>query len=763
MGYRIRGSRSIRQRYPLITATIALAGGFAWSTAQATPIPLGFVSWDVTIPGSFGQFDIVNETGPNSNPPTWPVTTEVQFNSLSLTVHFSDGSITAFGPSYFTLNLDGESLDGSPIAIGGVSPKPTSAVLTGDLTPTAIIVNGTSMTVNGAFDTATITDTPILVDGDFAIINAETGGSIIPEPNMMSTLAVGSFLALMFARQLRRRDLKKLTSGAQLGGALKTFIAMVAIFFPAVSFGATTLHQNTASNPGSGVAGVTFVNITATGFPSATINPSNVTIRLAPTCTVGAVGPVAGEADATATSVKTILANSDRVHFEIPPTLLSGAPTPAGTYLAQIVDTTDGFAGGNCSIVVVTASTPTLSACIPSSSLGVVTGARVTAYVPNGWLRGSTTGLTAVPIEGGGSNTPIPTTNVVNSCVGNPATMQVICIANNTDVYLIDGSTSPPAFTKALTSGLTGTAFSSGGGCSNCGVAINAATNTAAIAGGAPASLGGGDGVQILDLNTNTFKPVFKMTRNVSEEISIDPGRNLILSPDEFNNNYPLLSLNSSTGAIIGEFDRSITTGGAPDSAAEDCSTGIALSSVENTLGGVVYAADLSQATFATGSPGSWTSPFSLFSLTGTNHDPGLLLIDVNGISVAQGASHLAIITEENERNIFGALRLQSAPGSGNSPPTLPDYVSGVMPSTPDGLAFSAGLDPHTVTAYTSPNTGSAIGLYVGWTTQLSMPKWIGVIDLAKALAATRTAGTHMIDPSVNLLTSGIVTYVKVQ
>jgi hypothetical protein len=171
----------------LAAAAIALVVGFAWSAAQATPIPLGFISWDVTVPGSFGQFDIVNQTGPNSSPPTWPVSTQVQFSSLSLVVDFSDGSTTTFGSAYFTLNPDGESLDGSPIAIGGVSPLPTKAILTGDLTPTTIDVNGTSTTVDASFDAATIlpSSPPDLSDGDFAIINAETGiAPPVPEPDM---------------------------------------------------------------------------------------------------------------------------------------------------------------------------------------------------------------------------------------------------------------------------------------------------------------------------------------------------------------------------------------------------------------------------------------------------------------------------------------------------------------------------------------------------------------------------------------------------
>lgn len=197
-------------RRSLVRACVALAGGLLWSAAQASPIPLGFILWDVTIPGSFGQFDITNETGPNSFPPTFPVISTVNFiqSSLSLTVDFSDGSHTTFGPSYFTLNADGISWDGGPIAIGGVSPQPTEGILTGDLTPTTIDVSGTPTTVDSSFDTATVlpSSPPDLADGDFAIINAEPGVPVpAPEPDMTLTFLAGSFMVLIYARWLRRR------------------------------------------------------------------------------------------------------------------------------------------------------------------------------------------------------------------------------------------------------------------------------------------------------------------------------------------------------------------------------------------------------------------------------------------------------------------------------------------------------------------------------------------------------------------------------
>jgi len=51
-----------------------------------------------------------------------------------------------------------------------------------------------------------------------------------------------------------------------------------------------------------------------------------------------------------------ILGTTDRINFSLPAALAQG------TYFAQISDPTDGFAGGNCSIVMVTKTSATLNA-----------------------------------------------------------------------------------------------------------------------------------------------------------------------------------------------------------------------------------------------------------------------------------------------------------------------------------------------------------------------------------------------------------------
>jgi hypothetical protein len=105
---------------------------------------------------------------------------------------------------------------------------------------------------------------------------------------------------------------------------------------------------------------------------------------------------------------------------------------------------------------------------------------------------------------------------------------------------------------------------------------------------------------------------------------------------------------------------------------------------------------------------------------------------------------------------------LPSTPATGGTIPALVDYaIVNDLPNTPDGRFFTAGYDPHTITAYTSPNDGRAYGVIADWAT--GTPSYLAVIDLKKIQSAPRIPGTHTVDTSVyNLLTSGAVRYVPV-
>lgn len=484
----------------------------------------------------------------------------------------------------------------------------------------------------------------------------------------------------------------------------------------------------TAAVPSTGIAGSGVAHVSGTGFPTPTPPAGSVTVSLGTSC-------LSLTPSATTSALHLTRAGIyDLVYFDIPGTLA------AGTYSVWVTGTgAEPFTSLTCSTLNVTNSTKKLSSCIPTSSLAVSLGTQVVAYAPNGYWEGGSTGIQYVPIEGGGSPATITTPQVVNSCASNSVTGETVCTADNTDVYLITGST----LNTTLTSGSTDRASFSGGSCNNCGVAINAATNTAVIAGGFSGA--SGDGVQFLNLATNTFATPFPTVHAVSEDISIDSSRNLILSPGEggFYDLFQISPSNTLTefgnGVFAGEFD----------SAAEDCTTGIALASLEFTDN--VYITDLTQATFAAGSPGTWSAPQQVLTL----NTPYGFAAGTCGISVAPGSSHLGVVTGEFGGNSLAVLQLPSKSGTGT--PTLVDYANALLPTTPDGFGFSAGFDPHTITAYTSPNNGKAYAVIADFA--LGTPSYLAVVDLAALLAAPRSA-PNVVDPAVNLVTTGIVRYV---
>jgi hypothetical protein len=326
-----------------------------------------------------------------------------------------------------------------------------------------------------------------------------------------------------------------------------------------------------------------------------------------------------------------------------------------------------------------------------------------------------------------------------------------VCTANNTDVYLIKGST----LTQTLTSGSHNLAGFSGGTCNNCGVAINAVTNDAVISMGLSPSPSS-SGLQFLNLESNTFSTPVPAVNEISENVLWDPGRNLILSPDE-QGVYDLFQTSSSLSIL--EFGNPI--GGTLDSVAEDCITGIALVTDEFTSNLVLT--DLTQAKYTPGSPASWTAPYMFQAITDFN--PYVIPeAGTDGIAVAPG-SHLGIAAGEfpfppSAGNAIIAFQLRSTSGSGT--PRV-DWVVAVLPNDPGRNPFSMGCDPHTVTAYVSPNTGQATGVVTdyGATTCYNggTPAYLGLINLQALLLAPRVTGTHT---GVTPLPAGIVTFVAV-
>jgi hypothetical protein len=387
-------------------------------------------------------------------------------------------------------------------------------------------------------------------------------------------------------------------------------------------------------------------------------------------------------------------------------------------------------------------ATPTSApnACLPSSSLAVlVQGKNATVYAPQGNWGGGAAAVNVVPIETssgigtGAAPTSVTTGSAPNSCSSNSTTGETVCVGSNTDVYLINGTT----LTSTLTSGATSTEGFSGGSCENCGVVVDSSVNKALIAIGLES--GGPGGYQFLDLGgTPAFESPIPAGTETSEDVSIDPVRHLILSPNE-SSIYQIVNTSSATPAL---FNNSVSGGGEFDSAAEDCTTGIALSTIEFT--GNLYIADLTQAVFTPGTPGTWTDTASQIQ-----NFPEFEGLEAGtcGLAVAPG-THLGVVTGEFGGNLEGVIQLPST--SGNGVPSVLDWVAFTVPSTPAAVPWSMGFDPHTVTAYVSPNSGKAYGVL-----ENDDFSYLAIVDLQGLLNAARTG--HVVNDPIP---AGLVTFI---
>jgi hypothetical protein len=110
-------------------------------------------------------------------------------------------------------------------------------------------------------------------------------------------------------------------------------------------------------------------------------------------------------------------------------------------------------------------------------------------------------------------------------------------------------------------------------------------------------------------------------------------------------------------------------------------------------------------------------------------------------------------VTGEFGGNVTGVVQLPATSGTGI--PKVVDWVSFIMPSDPSKTPWSQGCDPHTATAYVSPNSKKALGVVGNGSFT-----FLGVIDLEGMLKAKRTAGTHVVDPTLDLVGLGLVTFI---
>lgn len=385
-------------------------------------------------------------------------------------------------------------------------------------------------------------------------------------------------------------------------------------------------------------------------------------------------------------------------------------------------------------------------ACLPGNAPSVaLAGTTVYAYEPMGSWVEATTGIKRFRIEPAGAPPAlmIPTPAPVSSCTVNTVTRVVACTGDANDVYIINPVGTQPGISVStmLTDGATAPQTFSGGFPNTSGLAIDPVFNRAVVAVGlAP---GGNGGLQTLDLGSLSFGPVVSLgpSLQTSEDILIDPLRRLVLSPNE-QNHYMLENLNT-----LSVFDMDLHTLlplGEMDSAAEDCSTGIALASVEFT--GQLVLVNLNGASF---SGGKWTAPVVAPDFP----ELETLFAGTCGISV-DPRNHLGVVTGEFGGAGFGAISLPSAPLASTAAPALLDYIRADIPDNPAcGGSWAMGMDPHSTTVYASPSSGKSFAVMVN-----AGRSCAAVVDLQALLAAPRVSGTHTAQTP---LPAGVVRFVQ--
>ena len=418
----------------------------------------------------------------------------------------------------------------------------------------------------------------------------------------------------------------------------------------------------------------------------------------------------------------------------------------------------------------------------------LVSGTTVSVVIPEGSdnsLRGGAVGAVVEQATG-----PLPSPFAIkigfgNSCASSPATGTTVCSALLASSYLV----SPPNNkVTGFKTGATKFIHFTGGDCVNCGTAIDDTLNLGIIS----TSIG----YLPVQLSPFQVKPLLSTnTAVISGDFGYDPVNHRIISPSyqildlrHFNTGNIHFQIIDATNGTIFEltdnpnvqppgtvfFDQGSCQpdkgppinqrDGLPDSAAYDTVTGIAYVTFRspsacrgaNTVEDIGLV-DLTQASFDSFNNVWSTSAKQIQTLTEmTNLGNG-----ITGIAVVPGQS-FAIVDDQRETSFgnlgFGVLRLPSTSGSGT--PSIPDWVQANMPAKdPSNHPWQMAFMPNGVAAYTSPNTGKAMGILVN-----RARTFVALVDIVALLNANRLAGTqHTVDPTVDLVASKIVQFVSLR
>ena len=411
------------------------------------------------------------------------------------------------------------------------------------------------------------------------------------------------------------------------------------------------------------------------------------------------------------------------------------------------------------------------------------------AYVPQGSDDNSTTGISQVMIEAAATPLASPVAiaaDRVNSCT--PAQSgEVVCSGQGGTADLIPAAGGTPTLLPLSGSVIPTNEYTTGD-CQGCGAMVDDALSLGIISSGL--------GYVPVDLTTSTVGSPIAVNGTNADEVpgvvfgydnvnhlilsasyTVDPNNNFASSPPRFH----VVNISTPASPILFEFSEgpgyfnansrtcgsSIQNDKLPDTTAIDTLTHIAYvtfhtpSPCFNAPPNDIAMFDMSQAVFtpgSMGSPNTWDTPSKAFqAITGTP------LNGIDPISVEPN-SHLALVSAGD--NSFGVLQLPTASGAGNplSSTSITDWVSASMPNDPNSVAWQGWHQPNGLATYFSPNSSKAIGVLMnnpggGGPTYLAIVDMQGLLN--PAIRDTSPGNGHKVDSSVNLLTSGLVTFVK--
>lgn len=496
----------------------------------------------------------------------------------------------------------------------------------------------------------------------------------------------------------------------------------------AVSLGTTSPAQGTAADIP--------ITVTAKDATGATIvGPGNYNnpITLTNSDTSGATSLSTTNVTAPGTAVTlhytgaalssaTISATSNGIAA---PKITGATLTPGGSAVKSI-------AGGSGALAIYTNSAGQTFAYIPSAT------GLTELLVTSGTTLGSAFIRHAMSV---GSN-QIALTPAPDACSTDPVHVRLYCVAYASNVVnVLDLKPVPATVLATYATDATTTLSFTGGSCTICGAAYDAADDGIIIA--------TANGYELYGAPPGNAR-IKTIAAPVSENFGYNAVTNQVWSP-----HYP--GAGNTTGFDLADlasgklYTLTPTPTGVnePDQGAVDNGTNIGITS--NEFSNDVYLLPFSQATLNAPAAAQFTDPFGQTTLTSSLSSACNTMLD--DIAVDSQA-HLAFFT--GEFCSPGPVGVAQLPSTSGASPGISDWSFVNVPPVPAGVDWNEAGDPHAVATFNVPTVCADCGAIFNFDRS-----YLAIVDLKKLLAASRdTTDAHKVANNYDLICNGVITFI---